>query len=288
MGWASAMIRTTDAGLARVVEAVHVERCLAERVVPDTDVHHDPDITWVVQRLGSAWRNAGIGVRLSASDAPARLDAILTRYRASGRGMGLWVSAAATPADLASLLRARRLRCRHYFPAMARRLDRADAAPIDLAAMLPAGLQILPVADAGTFTSVPHPSIGPPTTPMRRFALARLRALLAAPGAPTRAFVAWLDGSPVGAVELSVGDAGAGLHDLIVLEGHRGRGIGGALVERVCEEARAAGRDIVALLATSEGEGVYARHGFAEVARFGYYYRSFQRHAAGAPRRPRR
>lgn len=211
-------------------------------------------------------------MRLSASDAPARLDAMLARYHAKGRGMGLWVSPSATPADLTARLRERRLQCRHYFPAMTRRLDRAVALP----AHTPA-LEIRRVTDAGIFSTVTHPAIGPLTTPMRRFALARLRALVAAPAASTRAFVAWLDGTPVGAAELFLGETAAGLHDLSVIERCRGRGIGSALIACVCQEARAAGLDTVVLLATTEGERVYARRGFAEVGRFGYYYRACQR-----------
>ena len=266
------MTRADDAGLARVVETTYAERFLAERVVPGTEVHHDPDVTWIVQPSGSAWRNAGIGVRLAPAEAPARLDAMLARYRAVGRGMGLWVSPEATPADLPALLRERRLRCRRAFPAMACRLGSTRRTR-----PLPAGVTIEPIVDAATFDAIPHPLIGPPTTPMRRFALGRLRALATAPGPPTRAFVAWLDGTPVGSVELFVGREAAGLHDLGVVERAQGRGIGLALVDRVCTEARAAGRDLVVLLATTEGERVYARRGFAEVARFRYYYRACAR-----------
>jgi GNAT superfamily N-acetyltransferase len=66
----------------------------------------------------------------------------------------------------------------------------------------------------------------------------------------------------------------------VVDERHRGHGIGSALIERVCAEAGRAGRDRVALLASTDGAPVYARCGFEEVARFGYYYRSFQNSAA--------
>jgi GNAT superfamily N-acetyltransferase len=257
--------------LAALVERVHLERCLAERVVPETEVHHDPDVTWVVQPLGSAWRNAGIGARFSAADAAARLDALLERYATHARGMGLWVSPLATPSDLPALLKARRLGCRHYFPAMVRqsvmRLPRRTT---------PAGLEVRSVRDLSAFAAMPHPAIGPASTAMRRFAYARLRALLEAPRPPTRAFVAWLADVPIGAVELFIGRDAAGLHDLVVDERHRGRGIGSALIERVCAEAHRAGRDRVALLASTEGAPVYLRRGFEEVARFGYYYRSFR------------
>jgi ribosomal protein S18 acetylase RimI-like enzyme len=274
--------------LAGLVERVHLERCLAERVVPDTEVHHDPDVTWVVQPLGSAWRNAGIGARFAAAEAADRLDTLVARYATNARGMGLWVSPLSTPDDLPALLRARRLGCRHYFPAMVRHRSARVARHV-----APKDLEVGRLRDLSAFATVPHPAIGPPTTVMRRFAQTRLRALLGAPAAPTQAFVAWLGDVPAGAVELFLGSDAAGLHDLVVDERHRGHGIGSALIERVCAEAWRAGRDRVALLASTDGAPVYARRGFAEVARFGYYYRSFQARAAGTanlqhptPRKP--
>jgi len=223
--------------LAGLVERVHLERCLAERVVPDTEVHHEPDVTWIVQPLGSAWRNAGIGARFAAADAATRLDTLIARYATNARGMGLWVSPLSTPGDLPALLRARRLACRHYFPAMVRHRSTRVARRV-----APGDLEVRRLRDASAFATVPHPAIGPLTTVMRRFAHTRLRALLGAPAAPTQAFVAWLGDVPAGAVELFLGSDAAGLHDLVVDERHRGHGIGSALIERVCEEAWRAGR----------------------------------------------
>jgi GNAT superfamily N-acetyltransferase len=239
--------------------------------LPDTELHDDPDVTWVVQPLGSAWANAGVRIRFTGETAAARLDALIERYRANGRGMGLWVSPAATPHDLPQLLQARRLRCRHHFPAM--RWDRATAPP---PRARPAGVRIQEITSLDDLGGRPHPAIGPPTTPFRRFAVARLRALLALPGRPVRSLVAWLDDEPVGAAEMFLGASCAGLHGLGVAERCQGRGIGSALVDRVCAIAVEAGRDRVALLATTEGERVYTRRGFVEIAPFGYYYRSFQ------------
>jgi GNAT superfamily N-acetyltransferase len=64
---------------------------------------------------------------------------------------------------------------------------------------------------------------------------------------------------------------------LSVLDDFRRRGIGSALLEHACEAARRHGARSVALLATTEGHRLYQRRGFNEVARFGYWYRSFQR-----------
>ena len=81
----------------------------------------------------------------------------------------------------------------------------------------------------------------------------------------------------MGATELYLGAECAGLHSLSVLEGYQDRGIGSALIEHVCDEAiRSRARKIV-LLASTEGQRVYSQREFVEVARFGYWYRSFQR-----------
>ena len=74
-----------------------------------------------------------------------------------------------------------------------------------------------------------------------------------------------------------LGSDSAGIHGLSVLDGYEGRGIGSALIEHVCRDAAQAGARTMALLATTEGQRLYERRGFTEVARFGYWYRSFQR-----------
>jgi GNAT superfamily N-acetyltransferase len=253
-----------------LVERHHAERFLAEAMVPGAEVHHDPDITWVVHP-GQAWRNAGIMVRFSAASAERRLDTLLARYEEHGRGMALWVSPAATPANLPALLRTRRLRCQKHFPAMLRRL----ADPVS-EGTLPAQLEIRRVVDVAEYETTPHPTIGPLTTPLRRQAFERLRALVADRSDRARAFVAWIDGSPVGAAEIFLGTESAGIHGLSVLEGYEGRGIGSALIEHVCRDAVRSGGNTMVLLASTEGQRLYERRGFREVGRFGYWYRSFR------------
>jgi predicted N-acetyltransferase YhbS len=247
------------------------EWLLAQSTVPGVEVHHDPDITWVVHP-GRAWSNAGVLLRFSADSAGPRLDALIKRYRAHGRGMGLWVSPAATPANLPQLLGARQLQCRKQFPAMVR-----DLSVTTPARSAPPGIEIRAVTDADEFQTTPHPSIGPITTPQRRVSLDSLRALLHRRASPCSAFVAWSGGIAVGATLVFAGSECAGLHDVDVLEAHRGRGIGAALVDHSCRSAAERGASSIVLLATGMGERVYERCGFVEVARFGYWYRSFQR-----------
>jgi GNAT superfamily N-acetyltransferase len=256
---------------ARLVERHTAEWFRLHAIVPGAEVHVDPDITWVVSH-GSAWANAGTLVRFTAESAGRRLDALVARYAAHGRGMGLWIAPDATPPDLPRLLRARRLHCRKHFPAMLRRLDRDPPKQSG-----PPDIECRPVDDVTVFERIAHPSIGPITTPIRRARLDSLRALVTARPVRTWAYVAWLAGEPVGASMLFLGDETAGLHDLTVLESHRGRGIGSALLEHTCREARRHGAGRMVLLATSDGQRVYDRTGFEEVARFGFWYRSFQR-----------
>ena len=131
--------------------------------------------------------------------------------------------------------------------------------------------------DLGEFGKIQHPAIGPATTHLRRTALERLRALLSDPLARTRNYVAWLGETPVGAIEVFVGSECAGVHGLSVLDRYRRRGIGSALIEHACNDVRGLGAQAIGLLATTEGQQLYGRRGFREVAQFGYWYRSFQR-----------
>jgi len=254
---------------AVVVEAGIAESFAAEQVVPDAEVHVERDVTWVIHP-GDFWRNAGVMVRFSAAAAERRLDAIVDRYRANGRGMGMWVFPAATPASLPELLRARRFRCRKYYPAMLRHLAKRERSTP------PSGIEIRRLQNIAEFSGRFYPSIGPITTPLRATALNRLGALLADPDRRTVAFVLYDRGQPVGAAELFVGASHATLNGLHVLASHRGRGLGSALLEQACAEASDRGAASIGLIATNDGERLYSRRGFDEAARVGWWYRSFQ------------
>src|SRR5215208_7081016 len=112
-------VSPVDLEYSLVVEHQHAEWFLAERAVSGVEVHDDRDITWIVHP-GHAWRNAGIMVRFKPTSAGRRLDTLLARYRRHRRGMALWISPSATPANVSNLLADRDLRCQKYFPAMIR------------------------------------------------------------------------------------------------------------------------------------------------------------------------
>lgn len=254
-----------------LVEQEHAEWFLAERVVRGTEIHEDRDVTWVVH-AGEAWRNSGIMIRLSPSSAARRIDTLIKRYQRHRRGMTLWVSPMATPTNIADLLAERRLRCRKYFPAMIR--DLADP----VSAIHPTdGLTVRRVLDCDEFRKTPHPAIGPLTTPLRRAAFERLRALVSGSSTRTRNYVAWLGDTPVGAIEVFWGSECVGIHALSVPTRYQRRGFASALLEHACQDVRERGARRIGLLASSEGQRLYAQRGFREVARFGCWYRSFQR-----------
>ena len=101
----------------------------------------------------------------------------------------------------------------------------ADRAP---SFQQPKELVIRRVIDPKEFRKTAHPAIGPLTTQLRRNAFERMRALLSQPSARTRDYVAWLNGTPVGAIEVFLGSTCAGIHGLTVPERYQGRGIASA------------------------------------------------------------
>ena len=261
---------TTEPDLeqALLVERHHAESFLHERVVSGVEVRRDRDVVWVVHD-GETWRNAGVMVRFSERSVERRLDTLLERYRKHGRGMALWISPAATPTTLPDLLKARGLRCRKHFPAMVRPLRRR------LAGAVPRGIDIRLVTDMTEFEHAPHPAIGPLSTLLRRRAYDRLRTLVANSDGRTLSLVASVNGKPVGATEIFIGNEAAGIHGLYVPDEYRGKGIGSALLERGCIEASRHGAPAMVLLASTEGQRLYEQRGFTEVGRFAYWYRSF-------------
>jgi len=100
--------------------------------------------------------------------------------------------------------------------------------------------------------------------------------LVAADGRPPRG------DEPAAGFALSRGAADEEELLLIAVDpNHRGRGIGGALLERLAAEARARGvtRLFLEMREGNRAEALYRRHGFASVGRRRHYYRR----ASGSP-----
>ena len=84
---------------------------------------------------------------------------------------------------------------------------------------------------------------------------------------PTGSYlVAWSDGAPLGHAHVAATDPPE-LQDVLVLPAARGRGVGTALVEAACEQARALGADRLRLTVSATNDGaaaLYARLGFTD------------------------
>jgi GNAT superfamily N-acetyltransferase len=259
-----------DDTLARALDKHVVEWIEAHAAVPRVEVHRDQDATWMVQP-GFVWNNVGAGLAFAASNVDERLDRIIGRFRDNGRGAGFWVSDHSTPHDLPDRLRQRGFRCRKYWPGMHADLREARSTP-----PRPAGIELRVIRDHAPFARGVHPSFGRITTPIRRFELDRLAALVRADPERTWDFVAFAEGEPAGACTLYGGAEVAGLWDVAVVESRRNRGIGTALVAHACSFARKRGFAGAVLIASGMGESMYHRVGFRKVCEIGFFYSALQ------------
>jgi predicted GNAT family acetyltransferase len=87
-------------------------------------------------------------------------------------------------------------------------------------------------------------------------------------GAPVRLFVGYWEGEPVAAAEAFLGGGIGGVYGVATVSPHRRKGIGTALTAQAVREAFDAGCRLVALQASPQGLGVYARLGFREACQF--------------------
>jgi hypothetical protein len=268
---------TPAANGASVVDRYQAQWIAAHAGVPGIEAHVDRDIVWMIQP-GAVWSNAGAALRLNAEAATARLRKIVKRYRENSRGAGFWVGPEATPADLEDRLRELGFRCRKRFPGMI-----CDLSTLRRRGQQPRGLRVELVSDHAIFSRSPsgHPYFGPITTSIREFELGRLAHLNQQ--LPKRVFdlVALIAEIPVGACTVHLSHDAAGLHDVGVLESHRNRGIGGALVIEACRLAYEHGRSAAILISSGMGESVYKRVGFREVCQMAFWYQAFSRSSPG-------
>lgn len=257
----------TDLPRVEIVESVYAEWFANLSGIPGLEIHCDPDITWRVEPLGSAWDNCAVRARLSPQNAGQRLDEVLTRYRKNGRGAGFWVGPSAEPSILESLLKARGLRCRKYFPAM---YCDPRTLPPDPQTQIPLRFSI--VTDYTVFRQHAHPYLGRISTAIRRFRLERQQYLASRSPRKSWEFVALFGSVPVGICTLFVGTRCAGLFDVGVLESMRKQGIGCSLVLHSCRFAQEQGAEGIVLISTNMGNRVYERVGFRVVSKIGFWY----------------
>jgi GNAT superfamily N-acetyltransferase len=235
--------------------------------VPEVEVHEDPGLTWMKLPV-PRFLNGGVVGALYPEEAEARLRGVAARF--DEHGAGFWVGPGA-PDGTESALKRLGFRCRKRFPG----LRCAVAAPWDERPEAP--VTVGPIEDHARFgPHDPHPYAGPVNTAIRRFEIRRRAALVGArPPRVVELGATDPDGQLVGAclVFVDLEQEMGSLHDVVVLEPARRRGIGAALVSAAVEHVRASGCSWACLISTAMGESVYRRCGFEEVARIAYWYR---------------
>ena len=259
--------------------ALGVQRNQAEWIrfeglhLPDVELHDDRDVTWVCSDTAGR-PNAVAMARFANHLADARIAQIVRRYRASNSSTVWWVGPNASPADLGKSLRAAGFHCFKHFPGMAmdlRHIARSDR--------VPANLKLSQVTDFSIFRKHEHPYFGPMTTERRRNFLEGERWLCAVRPQRAFAFVASIDGEPVGHALIFLGAGVAGVFDVGVVRRARGRGIGRAVTVAAVSHAKRLGYRYAVLQASGEGEQVYRKIGFEEVCRISLWFHSKRHHA---------
>jgi ribosomal protein S18 acetylase RimI-like enzyme len=271
--------------------ALAVQRNQAEWIrfeglhLSDVELHDDRDVTWVCSDT-TGRPNAVAMARFADGHADPRIAQIARRYRAFNSSTVWWVGPDSSPATLGKSLRAAGFHCFKHFPGMALDLRRVVKSH-----RLPPNLKLAQVADFSIFEKREHPYFGPMTTERRRNFLDAERLLCAARPRRAFAFVASIDGEPLGHALIFLGAGVAGVFDVGVVRRARGRGIGRAVTVAAVSHAKRLGYRYAVLQASGEGEGVYRRIGFEEVCRISLWFHSRRHHAQDAaltPTLPRR
>jgi ribosomal protein S18 acetylase RimI-like enzyme len=142
----------------------------------------------------------------------------------------------------------------------------------------PRHLLIKPLLDFSIFDQHEHPYIGPISTERRHNILQGHQHLCERYPRHARAFVATLDGRPVGYSLVLLDRGVAGIYWVGVIRRFRRRGIGAAITLAAMRFAQQHGYRYAVLQASGEGESVYRRLGFEEVCRLSLWYYSRRHH----------
>jgi GNAT superfamily N-acetyltransferase len=265
-----------DASRERLAEAV--QRNQAEWIrfegqhLPDVELHDDRDAIWVCSTV-SGRPNAVAMARFAAERTDARIDRIVHRYKDLPASTVWWIGPNSSPPDLGKRLRAAGFHCFKHFPGMSldlKRLVKSDH--------VPPNLRLSQVTDFSVFDKREHPYFGPMTTERRRNFLAGERLLCAVRPQRAFAFVAAVDGEPLGHALIFLGAGVAGVFDVGVVRRARGRGIGRAVTVAAVNHAKRLGYRYAVLQASGEGEQVYRKIGFEEVCRISLWFHSRRHH----------
>lgn len=256
----------SDAALAAAIEENSAQFLLAMGRAGGGEMRDDGRLCWTIGGSPIGYHNAVVTARLEARDADAAIAAAIGRMRAH-RVPGSWhLGPGMTPADLGQRL-----------------VDQGfDYAGDDIG--MAADLGAL-----GPGRNPPGLAIGRVTTPEDLAAwvetlgkgfgegpaqarwVGEVFARLGLDNPAWRHYLGRLDGEPVATATLFMGAGVAGIYFVFTVSEVRNRGIGAAITLAPLLEARALGYRIGVLGASTMGEPVYRRIGFAEYCRIGLF-----------------
>lgn len=248
----------TEANLATAVELNSAEWLRLEGRLPWVELHDDGDVLWVF--AGDTWpRNSVALARFTADSADRRVGEILAAHLRKKVACNWVVGPVSKPADLSRHLRNHGFRCMIHCAGMACDLNQPPP-PV-------------PQPDGVTVAVVEQPpSLHPLTTERRRLRHEGRQRIAAIRPQRVWQLAATQGNQAVGETSLCVGAGVAGIHDVVVLEKFRGRGIGTALVSAALRFARDhLGYRAAVLAATGMGCRLYARLGFREVCKLSFW-----------------
>jgi ribosomal protein S18 acetylase RimI-like enzyme len=228
----------------------------------------DPALLLIDSGFPSDTFNAICRARLAGKDIDTRIDRAIEHFRHKNLPFSWWVGPASEPADLGKRLAAHSLTCAEAEAAMALDLAAVPAPPPP-----PGGLTIRQVnteAEFMTYAAVVAANWDPPDQSVLAVYSGAAAPTLS-PGSPARYLIGYLEGEPVAASECFLAHSVAGIYNVVTLPHARRQGIGTALTAAALATAREEGYRTAVLQASANGQGIYARLGFAVRGEFREY-----------------
>jgi len=231
-------------------------------------LHDQRDMLWTSSDVAHPYLNRVFRARFHKEDVDQRIEEILLECETRGSPLSWLVGPSSTPGNLGS----------HLEGEGVTRLEDEIGMAVDLTApgqdvRKPPGMVVETVADVQDLRSwveVVARSFGLPDG----VASVLLDVYGTAPfgeEAPWRLYLGFIDSEPVGASQLFLHAAAAGIYHLGTVPQARGQGVGTAMTVAALRGGRELGARVSVLRAARAGLGIYRGLGFREYNRFGRY-----------------
>ena len=235
---------------------------------PDSELHDGPDMMRVLTVAPFRALNGVVRTQLDPAEADAKIEETMA-YFGSREVSWIWfVGPSTQPTDLGERLQAHGLAHAGDLPGMALGLDTLDQ---DIA--MPPGLTIEHVEDEDTLRTLVHTSatgFGLPQSAERGFLAVHTGAGFGRDHG-WRHYLALLNGEPVGAASIFLGDGLASIAAMATVPDARRQGIGSSLTFETLRHALDLGYRIGTLESSEMAMGTYRRTGFREYCKFAIY-----------------